>query len=118
MKIPYGYLIEADGSIGIDSEHGKVVQMIFQQYLSGNTSGGIVNLLFEQQVLSPTGNSTWTRAAIDKMLANKKYIPLVGMESYIEAQFEKDRRSNIDYDKAGMPRKATRYSSQNVLSGL
>ena len=29
----------------------------------------------------------------------------------MSAQFEKDRRCNIDYDKTGSPRKATRYQS-------
>lgn len=26
-------------------------------------------------VVSPTGKTKWTRAAVDKLLANKKYIP-------------------------------------------
>lgn len=114
MKIPYGYIREPDGSVSVDPVKAKIVQMIFQQYLAGNTSGGIVKGLAEQQIPSPTGNATWTRAAIDKVLVNKKYIPLVGLESYVEAQFEKDRRSNIDYDEAGTPRKTTRYSAQNT----
>lgn len=118
MKIPFGYVREPDGNISIDPAQARVIQMIFQQYISGKTSGNIVKWLAEQQILSPVGNATWVRATIDKMLANKNYIPLIGLESYIETQFEKDRRSNIDYDKTGTPRKATRYSSQNVLSGL
>ena len=118
MKIPYGYVRAPDGNISVDPAQARVVQMIFQQYIGGNTSGGIVKWLAEQHISSPTGNATWSRAAIDKILANKNYIPLIGLESYFETQFEKDRRSNIDYDKTGTPRKATRYSSQNVLSGL
>ena len=48
---------------------------------------------------------------MDKLLANKKYIPLVGIKIYMDTQFEKARRCNVDYDKAGYPRKAVRYQS-------
>ena len=71
--------------------------------------GKIVDMLFTKDIASPTGNSKWTRAAVDKLLANKKYIPMVGVGVYMHAQFERDRRCNVDYDKAGHPRKATRY---------
>ena len=73
--------------------------------------GKIVDMLFTKDIASPTGNSKWTRAAVDKLLANKKYIPMVGVGVYMHAQFERDRRCNVDYDKAGHPRKATRYRS-------
>ena len=62
----------------------------------------------------PTMNPKWTRAAVDKFLANKKYIPIVGVNVYMDAQFEKDRRCNVDYDKAGHPRKSTRYQSSST----
>ena len=65
-------------------------------------------------IFSPTGNPKWTRAAVDKLLANKKYIPIVGVSVYMGAQFEKERRCNVDYDKAGHPRKATRYQSFSI----
>ena len=73
--------------------------------------GKIVDLLFKKGVVSPTGKVKWTRAAVDKLLANKKYIPLVGIKIYMDTQFEKARRCNVDYDKAGYPRKAVRYQS-------
>ena len=62
----------------------------------------------------PTGNPKWTRAAIDKLLANKKYIPIVGVNAYMDAQFEKARRCNVDYDKVGHPRKPSRYQSPSI----
>lgn len=54
---------------------------------------------------------------MDKLLANKKYVPIVGMEVYLDAQFEKDYRCNVDYDKAGHPRKAARYRSPALKTG-
>ena len=41
---------------------------------------------------------------------------IISEDQFWEAQFEKDRRTNLDPDNR--TRKAARYNSQNVLSGL
>ena len=110
MRIPCGYQME-DNQFIICQEKAEVVRMIFDCYLSGASLGKVVDMLSERRILSPTGKERWTRAAIDKFLSNAKYIPIVGTETYMNVQFEKDHRCNIDYDKAGSPRKATRYQS-------
>ena len=76
--------------------------------------GKLVDMLFLKSVPSPTGNPKWTRAAIDKLLANKKFIPIVGVNAYMDAQFEKAHRCNVDYDKVGHPRKPSRYQSHSM----
>ena len=103
-----------DDEIAIHEENANVVRSIFEYYLAGASLGKIVDMLFVKGVSSPTGKSKWTRAAIDKLLANKKYIPIVGVNVYMDAQFEKDRRCNVDYDKTGHPRKSTRYQSPSI----
>ena len=110
MRIPYGYQMENNAFI-ICQEKAEVIRMIFDYYLSGASLGKVADMLAEKRVPSPTGKERWTRAAIDKLLSNAKYIPIVGAETYMNVQFEKDRRCNIDYDKACSPRKATRYQS-------
>ena len=110
MRIPYGYQLESNGFI-ICQEKAEVVRVIFVFYLSGASLGKVADVLSERRIPSPTGKDRWTRAAIDKLLSNAKYIPIVGTEVYMDVQFEKGRRCNIDYDKAGSPRKATRYQS-------
>ncbi len=45
---------------------------------------------------SPTENSKWARTAVDKLLTNQKYIPIVGVNAYMNTQFEKSRRCNVD----------------------
>ena len=102
MKLPYGYVLIGK-EIVIHEEKADVVRSIFDDYLAGAS--------FKKGVVSPTGKVKWTRAAVDKLLANKKYIPLVGIKIYMDTQFEKARRCNVDYDKAGYPRKAVRYQS-------
>ena len=113
MKLPYGYVLDGE-EIVAHEEKADVVHNIFEYYLAGASLGKIVDMLFAKGILSPTGNPKWTRAAVDKLLANKKYIPIVGVSVYMDAQFEKEHRCNVDYDKAGHPRKATRYQSFSI----
>ena len=113
MKLPYGYVLNGE-EIAIHEEKADVVRSIFEYYLAGASLGKIVDMLVVKGILSPTGNPKWTRAAVDKLLANKKYIPIVGVKGYVDAQFERDRRCNVDYDKAGHPRKFTRYRSPSL----
>ena len=101
MKLPYGYVL-IKGEIAVHEEKADVVRSIFDAYLAGASLGKIVDMLFAKGILSPTGKTKWTRAAVDKLLTNKKYM---------DAQFERAQRCNIDYDKAGHPRKAVRYRS-------
>ena len=110
MKLPYGYVLDGE-RIVIHEERADTVRSIFEYYLAGANLEKIVDMLFAKGILSPTGNPKWTRAAVDKLLANKKYIPIVGISEYMDAQFERDHRCNVDYDKAGHPRKSTRYQS-------
>lgn len=110
MRIPYGYILNA-GQLTINEKAADTVCKIFNYYLAGASLGKIVDTLFDSGIPSPTGNPKWTRAAIDKLLSDAKYIPLVGFELYSDVQFEKERRYNIDYDRAGHPRKTTRFHS-------
>ena len=113
MKLPYGYVLVGE-EIAIHEERADVVRSIFDYYLAGASLGKIVDMLFTKGIPSPTGNSKWTRAAVDKLLANKKYVPIIGIKAYLDAQFEKYHRCNVDYDKVGHPRKAVRYRSPSL----
>lgn len=113
MKLPYGYVLSGE-EITVHEEKADVIRSIFEYYLAGASLGKIVDMLFAKGIPSPTGNPKWTRAAVDKLLANKKYIPIVGINVYLDAQFEKDHRCNVDYEKAEHPRKAVRYRSPSL----
>ena len=113
MKLPYGYVLAGE-EIVVHEEKADVIRSIFEYYLAGASLGKIVDMLFAKGISSPTGNLKWTRAAVDKLLANKKYVPIVGVKVYLDTQFEKNRRCNVDYDKAGHPRKVVRYQSPSL----
>ena len=113
MKLPYGYVL-ANKEIVVHEEKADVVRTIFEYYLAGASLGKIVDMLHAKGILSPSGNLKWGRAAVDKLLSNAKYIPMVGMRTYMDVQFERGHRCNVNYDKAGHPRKATRYQSPSL----
>ena len=104
MKLLYGYVLDGE-KIVIHAGRASIVRNIFEYYLAGASLGKIVDMLFVKGDPSPTGNSKWSRAAGDKLLSNKKYISIVGIEVYLDTQFEKSHRCNVNHDRAGHPRK-------------
>lgn len=120
MAIPYGFIKMPDGNVRLVIAEIEVVQRIYQRYIDGASLGVIASELESSQVVAPSGNPKWSRSVIDKILSNGKYVPYaIPMELFIAAQFEKDSRTNIQTNNDGSTqRKTTRYSSQNVLSGL
>ena len=103
--------------MSINEEKANTVRLIYRQYLSGMSLGRIANLLYLEHIPSPRGKERWTQAVISGILSNPKYIDaVIPFDEYFAVQFEKGKRSlNDEYTGK---RKATRYSSQSVLSGL
>ena len=117
MPLPYGFMLASDGHIIVDPEKANIIKTIYQQYLSGMSLGGIADFLFEHKIPSPKGKDRWTQPVLSNALSNQKYIGyIVSFDDFFLVQGEKSRRSNIDEDTN--KRKATRYNSQSVLSGL
>lgn len=110
MKLLYGYIL-VNQKICVHEEKADIVRSIFGYYLAGASLGEIVDMLYAKDILSPSGNPKWGRAAVGKILSHAKYIPIVGMGAYTDAQFERERRCNVDHDKAGHPRRTVRYQS-------
>lgn len=88
MRIPYAFHLTSTGAFEITENEAEVVQMIFDYYLAGAGLGKVIDLLYGKQISSPTGKAKWTRAAVDHLLSNSKYIAIVGLECYMSVQFE------------------------------
>ena len=117
MGVQYGYYLAPNGHVAINQEKANIVRMIYQQYLSGMSLGRIADFLFKRDIPSPKDRDRWTQPVLSNLLSNQKYIGyIVSFDDFFLAQGEKSRRSNIDEDTH--QRKATRYNSQSVLSGL
>ncbi len=108
---------DSEDYVAVDREKANIVKLIYRQYLSGMSLGGIADFLYQQGIPSPTGRERWTQPVISDLLSKKKYIgAIISFDEYFMVQGEKGNRSNIDEDTK--QRKTTRYSSQSVLSGL
>ena len=114
MRIPYGFILTSSGALEINKDEASIIAMIFDFYIAGASLGKIVDMLCEKQIPSPTGKPKWTRASVDHLLSNGKYVAILGWEKFLDAQFEKSARCNIDYDQAGSPRRDTRYVSPDM----
>ncbi len=101
-------------ALRINKDEADVIAMIFDFYIAGASLGKIVNMLYAKQISSPTGKTKWTRASVDHLLSNGKYVVIIGWEKFLDAQFEKSARCNIDYDQEGLPRRDTRYVSPDI----
>ena len=115
MRIPYGFTLVSGGMLEINRSEADIVRMIFDYYMAGASLGKVVDMLQAKQAPSPTGKAKWTRAAVDHLLSNDKYIAIIGLEKFLDAQFEKSARCNVNYDKEGAPRKETRYVSSVMV---
>jgi len=111
----YGFTRSKIGIIP-DIPKAKVIGMIYDDYLSGLSLGGLVEMLHEKQIPSPSGKERWSTAVLFNILTDGRYSSLAGLDRFVAAQFETERRSRFNQDTG--KRKTTRYHSKNVLSGL
>ena len=81
----YGYGTDPDSELVINPDEAAVVRRIFERYLSGDSLGKIAAGLEEQGIPSPTGKSTWSREALNKLLSNEKYTGRVLLQKTISA---------------------------------
>lgn len=88
MKLPYGYVLDNE-EIVVHEEKADAVRTVFEYYLAGASLGKIVDMLHAKGIPSPSGNPKWGRAAVDKLLSNTKYISIIGVKTYTDAQFER-----------------------------
>ena len=70
----YGYTKDKNGELIINYNEGKIVQNIFNMYLSGMSILGIICELEKQGIKSPTGKEKWSKRTVDNMLSNEKYV--------------------------------------------
>ena len=55
MRLPYGFYLTDNGAVAIDKRKADTVRLIYRQYLSGMSLGGIADLLYEKNIPSPKG---------------------------------------------------------------
>ena len=141
----YGYRKNEVGQLEICEEEAAVVRKVFDLYLAGASVVMIRKYLAAEGIKTAKGKEIWSKLAIEKMLANEKYIgdvrvakpqgqrkgrievsggylvtdnhpPIIPREIFTAVQKEKQRRSNIVIDENGKHRKETRYSAAKDIT--
>lgn len=72
-KAPFGYRLE-NGTLKIEDSEAVVVQMIYDEFLSGKNTMEIADLLTESGIPTQTGKPCWQATAVGYILQNEKYI--------------------------------------------
>ena len=141
----YGYRKNEVGQLEICEEEAAVVRKVFDLYLAGASVVMIRKYLAAEGIKTAKGKDIWSKLAIEKMLANEKYIgdvrvakpqgqrkgrievsggylltdnhpAIIPREIFSAVQKEKQRRSNIVIDENGKHRKETRYSAAKDIT--
>lgn len=68
-----GYYKGADGLPAINEEEAKVIRMIYDRYLKGDSLIKIKNLLEDMGVKTPKGGTKWHCQTIQSILTNERY---------------------------------------------
>ena len=71
FNIPYGYDYK-NGELTINQDEARIVNLIFQKYLSGQSIGKIVDYLNDRKITTKTGKS-WGKQTIANILKNPLY---------------------------------------------
>ena len=96
-RVCYGYERDAKGMISLNEKESEIVKMIFNLSKTGNSLEKIQKILLEKQISSPSGNTQWTRAGIDKILNNGKYVPyIILFEDFFVTHYAKAYRCRYD----------------------
>ncbi|MEI7539434.1 MAG: recombinase family protein [Candidatus Saccharibacteria bacterium] len=88
----YGYKKGANGKLIIDEKQAKNVGWIFDLYLQGHSVLSIIRELKKRRIKSPSGNTVWSKRAIETLLANEKYVGDIIVGKTFRHEFPSNKR--------------------------
>lgn len=71
-KAPFGYRLE-NGTLVIEKSEAKIVQQIFNMYLSGHSTSDIASTITELGIPTRDGNLHWHQTLVSYILQNERY---------------------------------------------
>lgn len=92
----YGYAVNQNGELKINSKEAEVVRFIFDSYADGQSLGKIADDLEQKKILSPSGRPRWSREAINKLLSNEKYTGRVLLQKTISIGFAQIKNDGLE----------------------
>lgn len=130
-RVFYGYRRDEDGKLIVDEEQAKVVKMIYDMFLDGDSILKIKRKLEEREILTSRGNDKWSKRSIEVILDDERYTgairiregmlikiikehrpAIISISTFQEVKRMRQKRSNVMMTEDGtIVRKSTRYSS-------
>ena len=130
-RVFYGYTRDEDGKLIVDEEQAKVVKMIYEMFLDGDSILKIKRKLEEREILTSRGNDKWSKRSIEVILDDERYTgairiregmlikiikehrpAIISISTFQEVKRMRQKRSNVMMTEDGtIVRKSTRYSS-------
>ena len=91
---PYGYTFDADGNFMIIPEEAKIVQLIFESFVSGMGTHTIAKMLDAQNVPTRKGGK-WHSNTITDILNNERYVgDILYNKTYTDSSFLRHRNTD------------------------
>ena len=69
-----GYKEGADGNPEIDEDEAKIIRLIYERFLAGDSLLKIATYLDEHNILTPAGKNKWAMSTIKSILSNERYM--------------------------------------------
>ena len=69
-----GYRMGANGKPEIVESEAEHVRWIFRMFAAGHSMGEIATMLTEKKIMRRNGETAWTRANVQRILTNEKYV--------------------------------------------
>lgn len=73
LQAPYGFRKGRNKVWILNREQSKIVQKIFEWYITGKGANRIIKLLKEQRIPSPSGNETWATQVVTHIIKDVRY---------------------------------------------
>ena len=109
-----GYRKGPDGEPEIVPEEAKIIRLIAQNYLNGDSLRTIKETLESMGVPTATGNQNWSTEAIERIVQNEKYMGDVLQKTYTADFIEGKVKKNNGVLHQGQP--SGHHSEGNALS--
>jgi site-specific DNA recombinase len=112
-KFGYDYIPKTDTTLGryeINPEHAKIVKKVFRLFNSPRVKGvrTLAKELYSAGVKSPSGNPTWAKSTLAKLVADSTYIGVTYFNKHMACEpFKKreGRRSKVNSSRRLRPKK-------------
>jgi DNA invertase Pin-like site-specific DNA recombinase len=93
-KPPFGYRMTDGKHLEVDPNEAKLVQWVYESYLSGHSAEWIAEEMSKKGIPTSTGTTYWQKSGIIYLLTNEKYVGDSLCQKTFTASFPFERKRN------------------------